>query len=153
MIVCSNSQLQVSFLCSQTAVSTSKTSYDMQTRPAIIKLTSRNSADRSQRFFTTGWRTAVGMLLWNMDIVVFPAAGTEFNHLGSCDMLVFINTWNLRGNYMLPTCLSTRYQRVSSHQEAVQPTRLWAITIRKMYLYDSIHKIYIWFLGVYIYYS
>ena len=52
--------------------------------------------------------------LWNMDIVVFPAAGTGFNHQRSYDMLVFINTWILWGDFMLLTCVLTHYLPAST---------------------------------------
>ena len=46
--------------------------------------------------------------LWIMDIVVFPTAGIGFYRLRSYDVLVFINTWNLCGNYVLLTlCVDT----------------------------------------------
>lgn len=77
--------------------------------------------------------------LWNMDIVVFPAAGTGFNHQRSYDMLVFINTWILWGNFMLLTCVLTHYLPASTHVSSDQPRRLWVITIRKLYARDSIH--------------
>jgi hypothetical protein len=49
-----------------------------------------------------------------MGIVVFPAAGTDFNHPRSYDIIVFISTRNVWGNHMLLYCVNYHHRHTNN---------------------------------------
>ena len=65
-IFCPKSCQQFSFLRSQTAFSSIKTSYDVLRRPLNIKMSCENAADRSQPYFTTAAHAPAEMQFVNL---------------------------------------------------------------------------------------